>query len=282
MQVAEAEGWFRPTPPFEKAVYLTHGAAHCVLLTRNGRPDTFLKFSELANLAGEADRSAEGGRAFPGLAPTFVGYASQPGLDVLATRAAEFRPLTVRRVLARGDSRGFRDGLETYLRRMQEAGPSPAGHAWFEGMRAYFERKPAQDVVTRGLRELEQALPQLPALPQHGDLVLNNLGLRPDRGLVVFDWEDYGAVCLPGLDLFTLEASLQQEMALYALPDSAGLARRSMDLPRMCRALGLAPERWESLRTGCALAFRYLKRNYSAEVRARADALVDASAGGAR
>ena len=76
---------------------------------------------------------------------------------------------------------------------------------------------------------LRAALQTLPPLPQHGDLVLNNLGLRPDRGLVVFDWEDYAATSLPGLDLFTLENSIQQDLEAQSSMSRAGLSRPALD-----------------------------------------------------
>ena len=47
---------------------------------------------------------------------------------------------------------------------------------------------------------------RLPRIKQHGDFTLNNMGLG-DRGLVIFDWEEFGKECLPGLDLCMLIAS---------------------------------------------------------------------------
>lgn len=40
-------------------------------------------------------------------------------------------------------------------------------------------------------------------VPQHGDLAINNVGLNGDA-VVVFDWEDYGAVSAAGFDFFVL------------------------------------------------------------------------------
>lgn len=42
--------------------------------------------------------------------------------------------------------------------------------------------------------------------PQHSDLAINNFG-RTASGFVIFDWEDYGAVNLPGFDFVVLLAS---------------------------------------------------------------------------
>lgn len=51
------------------------------------------------------------------------------------------------------------------------------------------------------------ALRALPAQRQHGDFVPNNFGMRDGR-LVIFDWEDFGKVDVPGFDLAVLLGSL--------------------------------------------------------------------------
>ena len=48
----------------------------------------------------------------------------------------------------------------------------------------------------------------LPRVPQHGDFSLGNVLVRRGGGVVVVDWEDYGAVRLPGYDLVALFATL--------------------------------------------------------------------------
>lgn len=48
----------------------------------------------------------------------------------------------------------------------------------------------------------------LPEVNQHGDFTFTNLGIREGQRLIAFDWEDYGRIKLPGLDLATFLASL--------------------------------------------------------------------------
>lgn len=49
---------------------------------------------------------------------------------------------------------------------------------------------------------------KLPSIPQHCDFAFSNLGLRSDtRTLIVFDWEDYGTLDLPGFDIAVLITS---------------------------------------------------------------------------
>ena len=54
----------------------------------------------------------------------------------------------------------------------------------------------------------------LPRVPQHGDFSLGNVLVRRGGGVVVVDWEDYGAVRLPGYDLVALFATLPGRDAL--------------------------------------------------------------------
>ncbi len=52
-------------------------------------------------------------------------------------------------------------------------------------------------------RKWQEYIQDLPSISQHGDLGLTNIGKTPD-GIIVFDWEDYGIINVPGFDLFTL------------------------------------------------------------------------------
>ena len=273
LDLVGSEGWFDTKLPYEKTVLLTHGAAHCVVLSRDGRPDTFVKFSELASLEIEAQRCRRASHDFAGVAPHFVGHGARPPLEVLVTRAEDFGHVTVELFERPGTRARLLAGLERYFTLMRGAATggaaarTPAG--WLDDLSGYFAASPGTPSVAAAIDMLRHALAELPAVPQHGDLVANNLGLRPDGTLVFFDWEDYGAVDLPGLDLFTLDMSLGPPAAAHGcgLPPSA--------IERCAAALGLAADGYRRLAPGYALVFRYLKRNYSPEVRARVDALLE-------
>ena len=281
--IVEAEGWFDTKQPFEKSIYLSQGSSQCVLLSRNGQPDTFVKFTDLINLASEATRCRQSHERFPRHTARFLGYAKRHSLEVLATRAVSFLPVSGSMMLATKLGGAAQVGLEGFFRRMSECGAETnacrQGHEWFEDLRAYFDGHALQPAAAMGLPRLSQALQSLPPLPQHGDLVLNNLGLRPDRGLVVFDWEDYGAVNLPGLDLFTLENSIRQDVDPRLVSGPSPVSKHGLDVGKLAAALGLSQQMYEELKLSYALVFRYLKRNYNAEVRARLDELIHGMAG---
>jgi len=272
LAIVVAEGWFDTTPPFEKTIYLSQGSAQCVLLSRNGEPECFIKFTNLMSLAAEAERMARSFECFPHQTPRFIGYASRPPLEVLATSAVTFCPVTGQMMLARRNRAAVCAGLERFFRCMRESQTANrAQHGWFAGMCEYFSGHAADSAAAIGLARLGDALDSLAPMAQHGDLVLNNLGLRSNAELVIFDWEDYGAVELPGLDLFTLENSIQRDL----VPGRSHAAVPALDRRRLCEALGLPLQLYESLRLSYALTFRYLKRNYNAEVRDRLDDVIE-------
>ncbi len=73
---------------------------------------------------------------------------------------------------------------------------------------------PEAAVVRRIVDGLDLAgLDRLPHVSQHGDLVMNNFGCA-DRGMIIFDWEDFGRVTLPGFDVALMICScLRHDMA---------------------------------------------------------------------
>ena len=91
---------------------------------------------------------------------------------------------------------------------------------------------------------------------------------------MIFDWEDFGAVSLPGLDLFTLELSLAGG-ARHLLDHRAQRHSGSTRLvARACAAMQLDGADYGRLTPVYALVFRYLKRNYGPAVREQMDGLL--------
>lgn len=283
LDVLAAQGWFDTSQPFEKTVNLTQGACLWMMLTRQGVCDTYVKFSDTVSLALEAQRCDAASRSYPTLVPRFVGHLHQPGpggLDILVCRAVDYRALNVRKLL-RGHAEGrvFQD-LGRYFAAMPGTRLAPqltpiANAGLVQGLAAYFEGHPMAPLARRWLRsDAVQRASELPDMPQHGDLVLNNIGLAPGGSAVVFDWEDFGASCLPGLDLFTLELSLAGDAArLYAGRESPSSPVQQF-VRHACQAMLLDHGDYSTLTTVYALVFRHLKRNYGPGVRERMDRLL--------
>lgn len=272
IDVLARQGWFDTSLSFETSIHLTQGACLWMLLSRDGVPHTHVKFSDCFDLAAEAARSEAASRAYPGLAPAFIGHGRFDGIDVLVSRAADaygFDP----EGLLRKPPEGLIGYFAVQPRAQPPRGVVATGNAELAGaVGRYFAQHPLSALAGRWLAsDAVAGAAAMPAMPQHGDLVLNNLGRRGDGSLVIFDWEDFGTVSLPGLDLYTLELSL----AADAGPWLAGRGRRSGAaqalVGRACAAMGLAVADYERLAPFYALVFRYLKRNYGPEVRARMD-----------
>lgn len=120
-------------------------------------------------------------------------------------------------------------------------------------------------------------LREIPAIPQHGDFVLNNLG-KTDGRLVIFDWEDYGELKLTGFDIFMLSMSI----AGMSAPSAIAIAQTANPQSTpwafaepACETSGLPYGTFRKMIPLYLIAFRYLKRNYGLEIRERMNDLLD-------
>jgi aminoglycoside phosphotransferase (APT) family kinase protein len=116
--------------------------------------------------------------------------------------------------------------------------------------------------------------PEIAALPrvyQHGDLSLNNIGVA-DGELIFFDWEDFGLVDVPGLDLAIVLLSLHDfdAVALMRQLSTQSLEQRLMQSGSA--RLGMAVQTFLLLFPAYLSLFASMKamRGYDAEVSARA------------
>lgn len=274
MEAARQNGWFDTALPYERSIYLSRGASMWMILSREGRPDTFLKFSHLVDLQPEALRFRDAYAAFPRHAPPFVGHSQRKDLSMMATRAVDFTAVTAATWLSRQDSTRVREELERFF---IEAGDSAVSGATdkvlgsLQELRLHYEQHSLASLALPALDAAAAWLTDLPPIAQHGDMVMNNLGLRADGRLVVFDWEDYGALWLPGLDLFTLGYSFDEQIRVVMGDRSCAwtLPTRSMQA-----ASGLDPATMERLWLVHALGFLYLKRNYGPDIQAQLHRLI--------
>ena len=279
LQIVREQGWYDLSQPFDKTIHFTRGPSLWMRLSRQGQGGVHLKFSELASLVDEAHRSQRASQDFPALAPHHLGFASRPPLEVLASQALDFLAVRAGTWLDRGHGGRVADGVTGYFARMVQLSAGRSGGQrrpdWFEALRDFNASHPRWRDVAREIDRLGHALESLPAMAQHGDLVLNNLGLAEGGRLVVFDWEDYGRVDLPGLDLFTLQWSLEQEASSRA--GLQGLAHRAVQtlVSTGCEALALPEPVYRDLAVAYALVFRWLKRPYGVPIQQRVDRWID-------
>ena len=271
--------WFDVSRPYEKSVQLTRGHGVTMLLTRDGKLDTHVKFSEAAYLRDEAECCAASEHAYPALAPQFLGYVCEGTIHILATRAVEHLGLSPEGLVRMSTDGPAWQGLLSYFTAMRtaQAPPLPSNvtnQDLVQVLRQYFAQSSRAAPALRYLdAELAARVRDLPNLPQHGDFVVNNLGLGA-AGLVVFDWEDFGHLNLPGLDLYTLLMSVGWR--LPGSPTPALMRHLAPWLDSACAVLGLDRVEFDALVPLYLLSFRYLKRKYGEVVRARMDDLLSA------
>lgn len=283
--VLHDHGWFDTEQPFEYSVNLTRGACVWLLLTRQGRSEQYVKFSPFPLLAQEAQRSREASARYPAFAPRFVGHVQTEGLDVLTCKAVEALGVTSHDVHRSARGAALLRHLEAYFEAARIASQAPAPAVALPPgvhngdlevpLAQYFQQGPLSTLAQRWLTGPAMSLAQsLPEMPQHGDLVLNNVGVCDLQRIVLFDWEDFGVSSLPGLDLFTFELSLADDPAkLLDMRRTETVAVHRHKLAA-CRAIGLELADFHALTPVYALVFRYLKRNYGPWVRERMDRLL--------
>jgi hypothetical protein len=103
----------------------------------------------------------------------------------------------------------LRRSLADFFARSSVAFRVDAASAHSQRIRQAFERLP-ETLRASGERYIEAIAADadwLPAVRQHGDFSVNNLGMHGPF-LVILDWEDYGRECLPGYDLALLLLAL--------------------------------------------------------------------------
>jgi len=278
LDTLRGQGWIDAHGPVEVNVFLTTGASIWLLLSSGGVRHTYVKFSDHACLCQEAERSEAAFAAYPRWVAEPLGHVHEPGLDILVARAVEYRfPRPAR--LSNADDRIGAQLIEYFAASTRATVPSPLRGPPREetllAMHEYFgTRAPAlARLLDPACRDVRDRWLNAPAQVQHGDFVLNNLAVLQDR-LVIFDWEDFGAVDLPGLDLFTLLLSLGK---LDAWIDRAQRAEPTLAafVDRACTAMGLTVAQFDDMLLLHAAAFRYLKRAYGESIRLRMDAVLD-------
>ncbi|HQR40299.1 MAG TPA: phosphotransferase, partial [Blastocatellia bacterium] len=172
----------------------------------------YLRIAQAYDLEGEY-RIAQ---SVAGLAGRFVpqplAFFRVGRISCIVVEGVDFRVVT-RATLMNADS--GEPVIRELLEYLQYVGPKrtdPSARAQVAELRvAMNERYRGTDNEALWAKVLAQtdlvSLAELPSQPQHGDFVPNNFGLRDDR-LVIFDWEDYGRIDVPGFDLAVLLGSV--------------------------------------------------------------------------
>jgi hypothetical protein len=176
------------------------------------KPSSYIvvKASKTADLQREFECQAASYSALPEYVPEPLAFGQAKGLFLLASRGVPHVRLTMRSV--RDTAGRLCTGIGEYVRRSATAFANSEPHSEhaeeLERVIGYLQEPELVTVLRSYIRQLDlEQLRLLPHVRQHGDLVANNIGLTR-RTLVIFDWEDFGRVQLPGFDIALLLMSL--------------------------------------------------------------------------
>jgi hypothetical protein len=224
-----------------------------------------VKVKERERSPNEYHNYCDASRSFPKYVPEILGREFRNGREVIVIRGIPHRhvPSGELALDRRGIVRKIVGFFEASSAGARIAAPAEP-HQRFLGQT---EARVADAVCTAITREWTASghLDRLPHIRQHGDFVMNNLGVTR-AGLVVFDWEDFGRIAFPGLDLCTLLASdarfSADQLRAIMRADSRQTRAYVELIDRSCPLIGLTPVLFRQLIPLYLVMFLDLKRDY--------------------
>jgi len=238
-----------------------------------------VKVSDAISLRNEADICEATSRVFDGFVPEPLGYCVKDGWDIFITEGVNHLPLPATALIGSNGARPPADALSVFFEASRHS-PQLHSGSELETLLANLEQRFKDSELAPLLSGWcsghgRAKLDSLGSVMQHGDFVQNNIGVAARR-LIIFDWEDYGKVCVPGFDLSTLlVSSLEFETAVATMRDGNLLVDRfSSVLKSACRALDIQVKDFLHLLPLYLLTFLHLKADYAAEIRRRITSLL--------
>jgi hypothetical protein len=142
--------------------------------------------------------------AIPANVPQPVGFYQKGGLEILICRGIrhkKVRSLQRYGYIIQKEIKAILKGSKVFFR---EDKPSATHMQQLMTACDYFKNRPFSNAMRDWLVSLDPRLVNsLPHIKQHGDLTLYNMGVVGDN-LIIFDWEDFGKISIPGFDLCCL------------------------------------------------------------------------------
>lgn len=209
--------------------------------------------------------------------PRPLAFFREQGLSCIVFEGLEFDVVSGADLLGAAPKSPVARGLLDFLRGSTAALRGPPDPASFAKLLTDVDARftgTEQESLWRDVRAATDVahLASLPNQRQHGDFVPNNFGVCAS-GLLVFDWEDFGKVNLPGFDLAVLLASCvdfdPEELRRIRAPLANDLEARVEWLPEAFQVLGLEASRFWRCVPFHLIAFLCLKDRYSPAIRAK-------------
>lgn len=167
-----------------------------------------LKFSSTAALEHEYNAMRKVHDVFDDIAVEPLGFSHVHPWHVITTAGVRYLPMTMR--TARLRAQRLRESFHRYFARGLASFRAPDDGCSHRSTLLDALALCPESEHTYGMEAIERSsrvLRYLPKVRQHGDLADNNCGFT-HRSVVFFDWEDFGASVMPGLDLCVFTASM--------------------------------------------------------------------------
>ena len=169
------------------------------------RPHTYItvKVSRNADLQREFESQRASYSVLPEYVPEPLAFGESKGLFLLASEGVPHVRLTM--VTMRGARKRIPCAIGEYARRSTGVfvNQKSTSQHLDDLDNAIYSLRDRRLAIALGsyIRSVElEKVHMLPHIRQHGDFVINNIGIT-DTGIVIFDWEDFGRVELPGFDI---------------------------------------------------------------------------------
>jgi hypothetical protein len=193
------------------------------------------------DLRREFEGFSAGHAAFPHGVPRPLALSHHRSFPTLVTTGIPLTPLGP--LSMRSPAEVLRRSLADFFARSSVAFRVDAASAHSQRIRQAVDRLP-ETLRVAGERYVEAIAvdaDRLPAVRQHGDFSVNNLGMH-GRFLVILDWEDYGRECLPGYDLALLLLALNGFSAASVRDNTRDRAEHAWILRAGSEGTGIPPD----------------------------------------
>ena len=171
-----------------------------------------------------------------GRVPALLGFTTHNGFSFLVLSSLEGDPILGFADIAGSAAR--RDACVDLFRDLHSQTHAPEKTEIDEQL-AFFEREVPVLAKYASSLTIGTVLEKLPHINQHGDLVANNVGYKGNSP-IVYDWEDYGRVGLPGFDAAMLVGSLLKHDPARLLEVLYGEGRENGAVRALAEASGVA------------------------------------------
>lgn len=227
-----------------------------------------VKVSKHKSFEGEFEATKEAFKAFNNCVsvPEPLFFSDEFGISLLISRGIRFTPITS--VLSNRYLEVFKYGIYEYIDRSKEHFTNnltdETHSAMVEKLRTYFYGTSISVLLPKWFDIVgEHTLNSFAHVKQHGDFVVTNVGIS-SKNLSVIDWEDYGKLTLPGIDVLTICASYlgMEETKIERLIYHKQPLNLSEIINYYCNVYGIRYELFKELAPLYFTSFLYLKKRY--------------------